>query len=321
MKGVLLIDGIILVNKPQGFTSFDVVAKMRGICGTRKIGHAGTLDPMASGVLPIFVGNATKACDCAPVQDKSYRAVMRLGFTTDTLDITGKVLTQSEVKASKEDVMRVIDEFVGEITQIPPMYSAVKIGGKKLYQLAREGKTVERPERRITIYSIDLVDCNEEKNEYTIDVSCSKGTYIRTLCDDIGAKLGCGAVMTELTRTSALGFSLDDCFTLEELDELKTQDNLESAVTDVSYLFESLIKVSLNHHDAYYFCNGIKMEAKRLGCEGLEGDFSVCELLENGENLFLGVAFVQPDGIVKLKKLFTKRTEKPVKDGSGTDEE
>ncbi len=308
---MLSIDGILLVNKPKGFTSFDVVAKLRGICGTRKIGHAGTLDPMAVGVLPVFIGSATKACDCMPVQDKSYRAVMRLGMTTDTLDITGNVLTTADVNVGKDDVLNILSEFTGEITQVPPMYSAVKIGGKKLYELAREGKTIERPKRNVTVYSIDLAEYDEKNNEYTIDVACSKGTYIRTLCDDIGARLGCGAVMTSLVRTAAAGFSLDMCRTLSELQFLKENGELESAVIPVERAFESMSSVEINSVDAFYFCNGLKMDSERLGCSGMDGDFSVYENDGTNEKSFLGTAFVQPDGLVKIRKLFAKRTQKP----------
>ncbi len=308
-----VIDGIILVNKPAGFTSFDVVAKLRGIFGTRKIGHAGTLDPMAVGVLPVFIGAATKACDCMPVQDKSYRAAMRLGLTTDTLDITGKVLSQNEVNVKKADVERALESFRGEITQVPPMYSAVKIGGKKLYELARAGKTVERPERKVTIYSVELTDCNEAENEYTIDVDCSKGTYIRTLCDDIGACLGCGAVMTALTRTKAAGFSLDMCYTLPELEKMKSEGELERAVIPVERAFESMDAVCMNSHDAYYFCNGLKMNAQRFDCiKYKDRDFAVYEALGQDKRAFLGTAYIDDENNVRIRKLFAKRSQKPV---------
>lgn len=290
------------------------MAKLRGICGTKKIGHAGTLDPMATGVLPVFVGSATKACDCMPVQDKSYRATMKLGMTTDTLDITGEILTTSEVTASKYDVEHALKNFSGKIAQVPPMYSAVKIGGKKLYELARAGKVIERPKREVTIYSIELIDSDEAKNEYVIDVDCSKGTYIRTLCDDIGEYLKCGAVMTALIRTKAAGFSLDMCYTLDELQSLKESGELEKAVIPVERAFSSMQSVEMNMHDAYYFCNGLKMDAKRFDCSNISDgeDFAVYELSKSGEKNFLGTAYIGDDNTVRIRKLFAKRSEKPV---------
>lgn len=290
------------------------MAKLRGICGTKKIGHAGTLDPMATGVLPVFVGSATKACDCMPVQDKSYRATMKLGMTTDTLDITGEILTTSEVTASKYDVEHALKNFSGKIAQVPPMYSAVKIGGKKLYELARAGKVIERPKREVTIYSIELIDSDEAKNEYVIDVDCSKGTYIRTLCDDIGEYLKCGAVMTALIRTKAAGFSLDMCYTLNELQVLKESGELEKAVIPVERAFSSMQSIEMNMHDAYYFCNGLKMDAKRFDCSNIPDgeDFAVYELSKPGERSFLGTAYIGDDNTVRIRKLFAKRSEKPV---------
>ena len=189
-------DGIIIMDKPQGFTSFDMVAKMRGMLGTRKVGHAGTLDPMATGVLPIFVGRATKCCDLLPDQDKNYTATFELGYTTDTLDATGKLLSRQPVTVGEEQVRTVLERFRGPISQLPPMYSAISIGGKRLYDLARQGIEVERERRSVTIHSLELTAAQPQENRYTIEVSCSKGTYIRTLCADIGEALGCGATMT-----------------------------------------------------------------------------------------------------------------------------
>ena len=193
------INGVICINKPQDFTSFDVVAIMRRAAGTRKIGHGGTLDPMATGVLPIYIGRAAKTADLNPVSDKRYRATFRLGVTTDTEDVWGKVLTKSE----KPDAVKTMQ---GDIMQIPPMYSAVKINGKRLYDLARQGVEVERAARPVTVYSIELSDYDEEKRTGTLDIYCSKGTYIRTIISDIGKKLGTGAIMTSLCRTMAAGF-------------------------------------------------------------------------------------------------------------------
>lgn len=201
-------DGIIILDKPEDFTSFDMVAKMRRLLGTRKVGHAGTLDPMATGVLPIFVGRATKCCDILPNQNKRYTATFQLGYTTDTLDATGRVLTRTEVSATKEDVEKALESFRGEIMQLPPMYSAIQINGKRLYDLARQGIEIEREKRPVTITELNLLSADDTQHIYQIDVACSKGTYIRTLCADIGEALGCGATMTALRRTEAAGFSI-----------------------------------------------------------------------------------------------------------------
>ena len=195
--------GILCIDKPEGFTSFDVVAKLRGIARERRVGHAGTLDPMATGVLPLFFGRATKACDILPRQDKRYLASFKLGVTTDTQDITGTVLSEQTPDADEARVRAAAAGLVGDIMQTPPMYSAVRVNGQRLYELARRGVEVERAARPVTVYSIDFTACDVQANTFTIDVHCSKGTYIRTLIADIGAALGCGAVMTALRRTMA----------------------------------------------------------------------------------------------------------------------
>lgn len=206
-------NGIINVYKEKGYTSFDVVARMRGICGQKKIGHTGTLDPDAEGVLPVCLGKATKVCDMLTDSDKVYRAVMQLGIETDTQDLTGTVLSACEVPVLTETEIRdVIRTFQGEIMQVPPMYSALKVNGKKLCDLARAGVTVERKARPVTIYEIRIE--RVELPEIELTVSCSKGTYIRTLCHDIGQKFGCGAAMKSLLRLQAAGFVLDEAHTL-----------------------------------------------------------------------------------------------------------
>ena len=192
-------NGILCINKPQGFTSFDVAAKLRGMLKTKKIGHAGTLDPMATGVLPVFVGNATKACDIMPDSSKAYRASFRLGEQSDTQDSTGTILKTAEVNCTAADIEALLPKFRGEIMQIPPMYSAVSVNGKRLYELARQGIEVERESRNVTIYSLELLNFDEETQSGTLKVACSKGTYIRTLCEDIGNYLGTGGTLgTEL---------------------------------------------------------------------------------------------------------------------------
>ncbi len=208
-------DGIIIIDKPSGWTSMDVCGKLRSVLKTKRVGHAGTLDPMATGVLPVFVGSATKAVSFAEGGEKEYLATLRLGLTTDTQDTSGHVLTQQTVSVGREEVAAVLPRFTGDIEQIPPMYSAIKIGGQKLYELARRGEEIERKARKITIFELALLDQTPD-GDWPLRVRCSKGTYIRTLCHDIGAALGCGGCMSSLRRTMAAGFTLAESHTLEE---------------------------------------------------------------------------------------------------------
>jgi len=208
-------NGILIIDKPADWTSHDVVAKLRGILHERRIGHAGTLDPMATGVLPVFVGRATRAVEFAAEREKEYIATLSLGMTTDTQDSTGALLTTHEVTASRQDVEAVLGQFRGEILQIPPMYSAIKRQGQKLYELARRGQEVERDPRPITIYELELLE-QLSPADYRLRVLCSKGTYVRTLCHDIGQALGCGGCLSALRRTRSAGFALEDAVTLEQ---------------------------------------------------------------------------------------------------------
>ncbi len=228
--------GIINVYKEKGFTSFDVVAKMRGICGQKKIGHTGTLDPEAEGVLPVCLGKATKVCGMLTDSDKIYRTVMLLGVETDTQDMTGTVLAEGDLSGITEaEVREAVSSFVGELEQIPPMYSALKVNGKKLCDLARAGITVERKKRKITIYDIVIEKAELPRVEMT--VHCSRGTYIRTLCHDIGQKLGCKAAMEQLIRIQAAGYRIADAHRLGELEQLKNQGNLSSVIRPVEDVF------------------------------------------------------------------------------------
>lgn len=211
-------NGIIIIDKPAGWTSMDVCAKLRGILKTKKIGHAGTLDPMATGVLPVFVGQATRAVSFAEGGEKEYVAGLRLGRTTNTQDTEGQTLTQSPVAVGREELEAVLPRFTGEISQIPPMFSAIKINGQKLYDLARQGKEVERKARAVTIFALEVVEQVSE-TDYILRIRCSKGTYVRTLCHDIGQALGCGGCMFSLRRTMAAGFTLDESVTLELMQE------------------------------------------------------------------------------------------------------
>ena len=209
-------DGIIIIDKPAGWTSMDVCGKLRGILKTKKVGHAGTLDPMATGVLPVFVGSATKAVSFAESGDKEYIAGLHLGVTTDTQDTSGRVLEQRPANVGRAAIEAVLPRFTGEIAQVPPMYSAIKIGGQKLYQLARKGEEIERPARHITIFQLELLGQNES-GDWQLRVRCSKGTYVRTLCHDIGQALGCGGCMSALRRTMAAGFTLAESHTIEDV--------------------------------------------------------------------------------------------------------
>lgn len=234
MKGkrdnIFMINRILNVYKEKGFTSHDVVAKLRGILHQKKIGHTGTLDPDAEGVLPICLGTATKLCDMLTDKSKTYHTVFKLGVVTDTQDITGTVQEENAVVCTEQQILDTIMSFVGKYEQVPPMYSAKKVNGKKLYEYAREGKVVERKACSVIIHSIEQIEVNLEKNEISMDVSCSKGTYIRTLCHDIGQQLGCGACMLSLLRTKVSTFYIKDSLSLEKIQLLQEKGELLSYV-------------------------------------------------------------------------------------------
>lgn len=256
-------NGIINVYKEKGYTSFDVVARMRGICGQKKIGHTGTLDPDAEGVLPVCLGKATKVCDMLTDSDKVYRAVMQLGVETDTQDLTGTVLKTGETSELTEaEVRETILGFQGEIFQIPPMYSALKVNGKKLCDLARAGVTIERKARPVTIYEIQ-VEC-VELPYVTMTVACSKGTYIRTLCHDIGQKLGCGAAMKSLVRLQAAGYRIEDAYRLDKLQEFKEAGTLKDVVTPIEHVFEVYPVLTAKPEFDIMLKNGNKMALQQF---------------------------------------------------------
>ena len=258
-------NGILCMNKPQDFTSFDVIGKLRGILHMKRLGHTGTLDPMATGVLPILVGTATKACDILPNQDKTYQATVVFGKATDTLDIWGKPLQDYPEQHVTEAALRaILPEFLGDITQLPPMYSAVSVNGKRLYELARKGETVERPTRTVHIDAITLDAFDETQQTATLSVSCGFGTYIRTLLSDIGQRLGGDAVMTALTRTAACGYPLQDCLTFEQVAAAMADGTLEEHLLPTDSLFSSYPKLRLNAAQERMFCNGVKLDLNRL---------------------------------------------------------
>lgn len=296
--------GIICVNKEKDITSFGVCAKMRGILKEKKVGHTGTLDPMATGVLPIMIGGATRFLDYLPESDKGYRAVFVLGKTTDTLDITGTVTAENEVNASKADVESVLTQFKGRIMQTPPMYSAVSVNGKRLYDLARQGIEVEREKREVEIKSLELADCNEAENEYTIDVLCTKGTYIRTLIDDIGRVLGCGAVMTSLVRTYAMGFTLDDCKTLAQLQLLKDSgEGFDSVLLPLEKALGAYDKVVVSPAQSNRFKNGGALDLVRVKKQ-LNADEIYRVYSSDGDFLGLGKAV---ETQLKVEKIFVNK--------------
>ena len=252
--------GIINVYKEKGFTSFDVVAKLRGILKTKKIGHTGTLDPDAEGVLPVCIGRATKVCDILTDKDKVYEAVMLLGVETDTQDTSGEVLKELPVEVSEEAIKEAILSFVGEYAQVPPMYSALKVNGKKLYELAREGKTVERKARNVQIFSIEILEMDLPR--VRMSVHCSKGTYIRTLCHDVGQKLGCGGCMDKLLRTKVGVFELADTLKLAEIDALAREGLVEDRIISVDELFEDYTKVWMKQEFDVVVHNGNRVKKR-----------------------------------------------------------
>ncbi len=231
------LNGIILVDKPSGWTSHDVVGKLRGILHERRIGHSGTLDPMATGLLVVFVGRATRAVEFAEADSKEYIAGLRLGVSTDTQDITGNTLKSSNSLPSRAELEQALGAFKGEISQIPPMYSAIKVGGKKLYELARRGESVERKPRRVTIDKLEIV--GKIDDDYILDVVCSKGTYIRTLCNDIGDALGCGGCMSSLRRVKAGAFAIEQAQTIDEIQAAANNGELDASLISVDRLFSA----------------------------------------------------------------------------------
>ncbi len=292
--------GILPVKKPAGFTSFDVIGKLRGIVKTRKIGHSGTLDPMATGVLPLFFGGATKVCDMLPNEDKCYVADIKFGIVTDTQDTTGRVLTETESCVTKTEFEHVISGFIGRQMQLPPMYSAVKVNGRPLYDLAREGKTVERAQKEIVVYNIVLKDFDEHEQTARIEVSCGKGTFIRTLIHDMGEKLGCGASMSALERTMAAGFDISECYTISEIEEMMQSGTFEEHLMPIERLFEDLPRLVLNDFDKRLYRSGVPLELRKRGWGGIEGNIAVLD--ESG--MLLGISFMDEEANeLKLRKM------------------
>lgn len=272
-------NGILLVDKPQGWTSNDVVIKLKGIMHQRRIGHSGTLDPMATGLLAVFLGRSTRAVEFSEAQTKRYIASLRLGVVTDTQDITGNVISENEVYITQEQLEECLKLFAGDIVQIPPMYSAIKVNGQRLYKIARNGGEVERKGRNVRIENISLAGRNAD--DYILDITCSKGTYIRTLCDDIGRSLGCGGCMSALRRVSVGSFSVDNAYTLEEIEQKAASGEAESLIIPVDTLFSEYPRLIADER-----------QEKRIRC----GNDAICSApdgkyrvySENGEFLMLG---------------------------------
>ena len=282
--------GILVIDKPNGWTSHDVVAKLRGVFKQKRVGHGGTLDPMATGVLPVFIGRATRAAEFCENSEKEYISGIRFGITTDTQDITGNVLTQKKITVSVNELIaelaEVLPQFRGEIKQIPPMYSAVKQGGKKLYELARKGIEVERKVRDVFISTLELLteaDYPErEFAELNLRVVCSKGTYIRTLCHDIGSALGCGATLSSLRRTRAGAYGLESAYTLDSVISANTENNLCDLLLPIDSIFPEMPSINLSEDDTRKVKNGVRI--KFPGDES--GKFKV--YAPDGEFLLLG---------------------------------
>ena len=274
-------NGIVIVDKPAGWTSQDVVSKLRGVLHTRRIGHGGTLDPMATGVLPVFVGRGTRAVEFFEHAQKTYETVLRFGITTDTEDITGRVLTQKSVEIFREQLDAALESFRGEIQQIPPMYSALKVNGQKLYDLARKGKEVERKSRTVTIFSLELLDFTGETAK--LRVSCSKGTYIRTLCKDIGAALGCGGCMESLRRVVAGAYTIEQAVPLQTLIDSEAP---EVYLRKVDSLFSQYGAVTLSQKQALRCRNGnsfsVNMEEGTYRAYDETGEFLMLAKVESG---------------------------------------
>lgn len=281
-------NGILIFNKPQDFTSHDVVAKLRGILHTRKIGHGGTLDPMATGVLPIFVGGATKAADYAAAQDKEYEAGFTLGFATDTQDITGQVIARSEQRATTQQVQQALEAFRGAQKQIPPMYSAVKMDGKKLYELARKGQEVERPARDITILDIALLDFDEQTQRGTFRVVCSKGTYVRTLVHDLGTRLGTCAAMHALTRTRAGVYGLNEAVTFEQVERARDAGALNTLLRPTDSLFVDYPAVTLDNAGNDRALRGATVFERQTSGLAAFAPGTLCRVYHDGAFVMLG---------------------------------
>ena len=303
----MVIDGIINVYKERGYTSHDVVAKLRGILHQKKIGHTGTLDPDAEGVLPVCLGSGTKVCDLLTEKSKTYEAVLLLGKTTDTQDISGKVLSEVEVSCSEEEAKNAVLSFLGAYDQIPPMYSALKVNGKKLYELARAGVEVERKPRRVEILSIEILSISLPRVSFR--VQCSKGTYVRSLCQDIGEKLGCGGCMESLVRTRVAGFSIEESLRLSEIERLAAENQLKDKVLPVDGCFSEYPAYQARPEADRFLYNGNSVYERQAApmesSKGSETGEDKCIRMYDSKGTFIGVfAYDGANQRWKPKKMF-----------------
>lgn len=276
-------DGIIVIRKEKGYTSHDVVARLRGILHMKKIGHTGTLDPEAEGVLPVALGKATRLVDMLTEKEKTYEAVMRLGVVTDTQDMTGTILSQAEEMPSSEQIQEAVGAFLGDHMQVPPMYSALKVNGKKLYELAREGKTVERKARPVHFYEIEILEIEIPLVRFR--VTCSKGTYIRTLCHDIGEKLECGAAMETLLRTRVGRFDLEDAVTLAQVEEAVQDGRIEDRVLSIEEILSEYPRVCCKKEGDRLLANGNPLVQAMVAVQEKSGWIRMC----SSDGSFVGV--------------------------------
>lgn len=303
-----MIHGVLNVYKEKGYTSHDVVAKLRGIVGQKKIGHTGTLDPDATGVLPVCLGKATKLCDMLTDKDKTYETVLLLGQVTDTQDISGSVLERKTTDhLTEEQVKGVIEEFVGGYEQIPPMYSALKVNGKKLYELARQGIEIERKARQVQIYEIHIKEMNLPRVK--MEVTCSKGTYIRTLCHDIGQKLQCGGCMEELIRTRVSSFDIEDSFSLEQVKQFQDENRLEEILVPIDKMFLQYKKIVVQGKAASLVYNGNPFLRRQV--ETID-ELSEGELVRvyDAQERFIGIfSYNEEKEVFKLVKMFFDKGE------------
>ena len=256
--------GILVMNKPQDFTSFDVIGKLRGILHMKKLGHTGTLDPMATGVLPVLVGTAARAADILPDDSKRYRAEFQFGAVTDTQDTWGRVLSESDKAVPEAALLEILPQFCGDIMQIPPMYSAVQVNGKRLYELARAGKEIEREPRPVHVETLTLLSYDETTRTGAMDIRCGKGTFIRTILHDIGQLTGAGCIMTALTRTEACGFTLDQAHTFDMVQQAADAGTVESLIIPTDRLFQHVPALKLNEAQSRMYANGVKLSLDRI---------------------------------------------------------
>lgn len=298
------LNGVLLVDKPKGFTSFDVIGKLRPILKTKKIGHSGTLDPMATGVLPLFIGNATGAIDFLSDNSKTYIATIKFGIATDTYDITGNIIEQKFCNLSIDNITEVIKLYIGEIDQIPPIYSAIKVNGQKLYNIARKGKVVDIKPRKVFVDNINILNFDEEKNELTICVECQKGTYIRSLAHDIGISLNTCACLSYLRRIKSNDFLIENCYTIEEIINFVKTDNIFNKFINVEDLFRNYKSVFLDEKQTKLFNNGVKLNIYYISDLLLYDRFDEYFKVYDFEKKFLALAYIDDENYMRVKKFF-----------------